>query len=169
MAAPTSLKRLVAIRRAEEQHSCTRMEMAIAELHRLEQALEGALERAKRGRWRIASAVTSGECDDRIAGIAEVAAADRVKALLGEKISSAEQQISELRDAFVAKRVERRQAESLVEAQTMQEMLELSRRGQTALDDWHRSRNGARRTISRPEKESNTPCSLSPSPDGQET
>lgn len=141
MAASTSLKRLAAIRRALEQHSRTRMEMAIAELHRLEEASSSARERSKRGRRRIALAVSSGECEDRIAGMAEVAAADRVTALLVERIHSAEQHIRELRDAFLARRIERRQAETLLDTQTAQKTLELSRRSQMALDDFHLSRN----------------------------
>lgn len=169
MPAPTSLKRLAAIRRAEEQHSRTRMEMAIAELHRLEQAFDGARNRAKQGRRSIVSAVSSGECDDRVAGIAEVTAADRVTTLLAERIHSVEQQISELRDAFLAKRIERRQAESLLESQTAQQTLELSRRSQTALDDWHRSRSGDRKTGLSLKEGSSKPTGLAPSPDRQES
>lgn len=169
MAAPTSLKRLAAIRRAEEQHSRTRMEIAIAELHRLEQAFDGARNRAKQGRRSIASAAGSGDCDDRFAGIAEVAAADRLTNLLVERIHSAEQQISELRDAFLAKRIERRQAESLFESQTAHETLEFSRRSQIALDDWHRSRSGDRKTGRSLKEGSSKPTGLPPSPERQES
>jgi flagellar export protein FliJ len=169
MAAPTSLKRLAAIRRAEEQHSRTRMEMAIAELHRLEQAFDGARNRAKQGRRSIVSAVNSGASEDRIAGMTEIAAADRVTVLLAEIIHSAERQVSELRDAFVAKRIERRQAESLLESQTAQETLERSRKSQTALDDWHRSRSGDRKTGRSLKEGSSKPIGLALSPDRQET
>jgi hypothetical protein len=48
--------------------------------------------------------------------------------------------VAALRQEFILRRVERRQAETLIEETLAQDALEDERRGQRALDDWYRAR-----------------------------
>jgi flagellar biosynthesis chaperone FliJ len=135
-----ALERLLGIRETEERLRRRLLDSATAELHRLESALKSTGERTKRGRERIASGIVDDEAADRIAGMAELAASDRLRTTLLNRIEAAEIQVTELRQGFFAKRIERRQAEILVDAAKAQDALDAARKGQLELDDWYRAR-----------------------------
>ena len=90
MAAPKSLRRLHEIRRAEEQQNRAGLESAAAELQRFEEAIAKTRERARRARVLVARSVETGEFLDRIAGLEEIKAADRLAKFLQQKIAAAE-------------------------------------------------------------------------------
>jgi hypothetical protein len=137
---PQSLERLHSIRAAEEQQQRTQMNAALAELHRLQSALGKTRERLRQARSLVATSVCSGKHEDRIAGIEEAAIADRLAKLLAGKIKTAEQHFIQVRAQFLAKRVERRQVETLLDAAREQSAIEGNRKAQSALDEWFRSR-----------------------------
>jgi flagellar export protein FliJ len=138
------LSRLLGIREAEEQHRRSLLDGATAELHRLENAIRNAEERSRLGRARIASSVQSGDAEDRVAGLEEIAASDRLRAALLRRTAAAKKQVDELRREYLAKRIERRQAETLVDVAKAKEAVELNRRAQRELDDRHlRQRSSA--------------------------
>ena len=139
MAASSSLRRLRSIRQIEEEQLRAAMELAVAELRRLETALGETYERVKRARMLTASGVQTGELLDRIAGLEEVRAADRWVEILKRKIDSAENRVQKTRQEFLDKRIERRQAETVCEAMQAKDRAEASRKTQLALDDWYRS------------------------------
>jgi flagellar biosynthesis chaperone FliJ len=60
--------------------------------------------------------------------------------VLAQHIARAEAVTKRLHESFLEKRVERRQAETLVNESEARSALESNRRSQRALDDWHGSR-----------------------------
>lgn len=139
-----SLKRLHSIRAAEEEQYRTQMNLALAELRRLEEALENSRERLRRALTLFSGSVHNGVVEDRIAGLEAAALADRLARVLAERIRIANGHFTQLRAQFLAKRVERRQVETLLDAVIAQDLIEGNRKNQLALDEWFRSRLPAR-------------------------
>ncbi len=140
MAASRALRRLLRIRDLEEEQCRLTLESALGELGRLEDALKGTIERERRGRRLVEAGVRTGELPDRLAGIEETHAADRLFAVLGPRIAAKEEEVMVKRQEFLLKRVERRQAETLIQESEAEETIETDRRGQQELDNWYGSR-----------------------------
>jgi flagellar biosynthesis chaperone FliJ len=134
------LRRLLQLRQLEEDQSRVALESALAELHRLEQALTTAGERGRRSRQLVHLAVRTDEMCDRIAGLEEGRAALRLAAMLEEAIPRARQTADVLRSNYQSARVERRQVETLLREAEAAEALNAGRRSQQALDDRYGSR-----------------------------
>jgi hypothetical protein len=139
MAASRSLERLLGIRHAEEEYSRSEMEMAIAELQRLASAQEITYERGKRARTLVASSAQTGELMDRIAGLQEMTTASRLQRMLVKMIEAAKDKAEQKRQDLLARRLARRQVETLVDAKLAEARAETNRMTQRGLDDWHRS------------------------------
>jgi|ERR1700739_479636 len=137
MAASHSLRRLHCIRDAEERQRRILMELEIAELRRFESALKDTLKRSRQARALLASSVRSGDQLDRIVALEEMRAAERLAQILRARIDVAQKRVAAVRQEFLAKRIERRQVETLLEAANAQEAIEANRKSQSALDDWH--------------------------------
>lgn len=135
-----SLRRLLHIRTLQEQQSRMELESALGELRQLEHALASAASRATRGRALIGSSANTGELADRLAGLEEARAASRHTASLQPRIEDAREDASELRRHFLDRRVERRQAETLVSEAEARDAIDVDRRTQQALDDAFGSR-----------------------------
>ncbi len=144
MAVSPALRRLLGVLMLEEEQRQIALESALGELRRLERALDSAAERERNGRLLLASSATSGELTDRLAGLEEMRAAKRRTAALQPWIQEVEEELAELRAAYLAKRIERRQAETLLEAAEAARRQEAARRGQRALDDWYLNRRQRR-------------------------
>lgn len=140
MAVSRGLRRLVRVRSLEEEQSRQALESAQGELHRLESTLEAANERERQGRRLVQSSARTGELSDRLAGLEETRSASRHALALGPIIEAKGGQVATLRQAFLVKRVERRQAETLIEQTEKREAIEEGRRGQQRLDGWYSSR-----------------------------
>ena len=140
MAVSRALRRLLRIRDLEEEQSRLAMESALGELHRLEHALTASAEWERRGRRLVETSAYSGELQDRQAGLEETRAAARLADVLTPRIAEAEQDVAALREEFLGKRVERRQAETLIEEAEARDAIDADRRSQQALDDWYGNR-----------------------------
>jgi len=136
MAVSRALRRLLRIRNLEEEQGRLALESALGELRNLQNALASTVERARRGRRLVGASAHSGELPDRLAGLEETRAAGRHAAALAPRIADAELDVVTLRREFLARRVERRQAETLIRETEAQDAAEAGRRGQQALDDW---------------------------------
>jgi hypothetical protein len=135
-----ALRRLLRIRDLEEEQSRLALASALGELHRLEDALAATAQLERRGRSLVGISAGTGELPDRLAGLEEMRTAARRVAALAPRIVDAELDAAELRQEFLSKRVERRQAETLIKETEARDALEAGRRGQQALDDWYRNR-----------------------------
>jgi hypothetical protein len=91
----------------------------------------------RHGRTLIAASALSGEIADRQAGLIETEAARRRARMLAPRIAASQREIIQCRQDFMHKRVERRQAETLLEHDDAQEKLESGRRSQRSIDDWY--------------------------------
>jgi flagellar biosynthesis chaperone FliJ len=139
MAASRALKRLLRIRDLQEEQSRLALESALGDLNRLESALTATVQRGQRGRQLYQTSACSGELPDRLAGIEETHTSERYTAVLVPRIAAKKTDITELRQEYLNKRIERRQAETLIEEAMALEAVEAGRRGQAALDDWYSS------------------------------
>jgi hypothetical protein len=140
MAVSRALRRLLRIRELQEEQSRLALESALGELHRLEHALTATVERKRRGRNLIQASAQTGELTDRIAGFEETRSAGLHAAALGPRIDGMGEEVTDRREMFLLKRVERRQAETLIQETEAREAIEDGRHGQQALDDWYSSR-----------------------------
>ena len=137
MAVSRSLRRLLRVLEMEEEQRRLALESAVGDLKNLEQALAAATERRREGRNLVAESVRSGQLSERLAGIEETRAALRHATALAPRIADAQDQASVLREEFLAKRVERRQAGTMIHEAEARDAVEAGRRGQQALDEWH--------------------------------
>jgi hypothetical protein len=140
MAASRPLLRLLRIRELEEEQCRLALESSLGELNRLQDAMRATVARERRGRRLVESSARSGELPDRLAGIEEAHAADRLFTVLEPRIAAREEEVMARRGEFLLKRVERRQAETLIEEAAAREAVEADRRSQQALDNWYGSR-----------------------------
>lgn len=141
MAVPRFLPRLLRVLELEEEQLQSALESAIGELRRLQSALSAAGNNQRQGRRLIASSVQADSCEDRLAGIEQVRSAADFKQKLLPRIADAEDEAACAREEFLAKRVERRQVEALLEAAQAEHNLEIRRRSQASLDEWYLSRD----------------------------
>lgn len=140
MAVSRALRRLLHIRGLEEEQSRLALESALGEMNRARHALAEAGERDRRGRRLVETSARTGQLLDRLSGLEEGRAASRQAAALLPRIEAMEERVTEEREAFLAKRVERRQTETLLRETEARDAAEAGRRGQQALDEWYRSR-----------------------------
>jgi hypothetical protein len=140
MAVSRTMRRLLRVLALEEEQRQSVLESAVGELRRLERALDSAAERERGGRRLLAASAASGELTDRVAALEETRAAKRRAATLRPWIEEAAEEVLELREAYLAKRVERRQTETLLQAAEAAKALEDARRSQQSLDDWYLNR-----------------------------
>jgi hypothetical protein len=140
MAVSRSLRRLLQIRDLEEEQSRLALESALGELSRLESALTATIERDRRGRRLVEASARTGQLPDWLAGLEETRSASRQAGTLEPRIDATKEDVTARREEFLFKRVERRQAETLIQETEAQEAVEAARHGQQTLDDWYSSR-----------------------------
>ncbi|MDR3751733.1 MAG: hypothetical protein P4K94_09640 [Terracidiphilus sp.] len=140
MAVSRALRRLLRIRDLEEEQCRLALDSAVGERNRLEYTLAATSERERRGRRLVAASAHSGELPDRLAGLEETRAAGRLAAVLVPRIAEAENNVAALQHEFLLKRVERRQAETLIQETEVRDAIEVERRSQQGLDDWYGNR-----------------------------
>jgi hypothetical protein len=140
VAVARALRRLLRIRELEEEQARLALEAALNDLNRLNHALTSTAEQDRRGRRLVEASAWSGELPDRLAGLEETHTADRLARALAPRIRDAELDVAALREEYLAQRVERRQAETLIEEAEARDALDAGRRSQQGLDDWFRNR-----------------------------
>lgn len=144
MAVSRAMHRLLRVREMEEELSRAALEKAMGELRRLEAVRKQAVERGRRGRLLVVVSAGTGEIADRIAGLEEICTAQRHVAALTPRIADAELVVSARRGEFLAKRMARRQVETLIRKAETNEAAEFGRREQREADHWFLSRAGRR-------------------------
>jgi hypothetical protein len=140
MGASKAMQRLLRIREIEEEQRRLALESALGELRNLERARDGAGVRERKGRELVGASAVSGELADRQAGHLESVAARRHMRAMAPRIAASKAEEMRLRQEFLEKRVERRQAETLIEESAAKDAAQTGRRGQQGLDDWFGSR-----------------------------
>ncbi len=141
MAVSRAMRRLLEVREMEEELRRGALESATGDLRRLEVALAAAKEQERGGRRLVAASVSTGEVVDRIAGLEETGAGRRHAAALKPRIAETERVVAARRGEFLAKRIERRQVETVIREREAGEAIETGRRTQREVDDWFLSRS----------------------------
>jgi len=145
MAGSRVLRRLLRLLELEEEQARGALEAVLGELRGLETARASAGERERRGRRLVTAAARNGDLSDRLAGLEEARAARRLAGALKPRIAEVELEAARRREVFLARRVERRQAETLVREAREREAIEGNRASQQSMDEWflnRRSRPG---------------------------
>ena len=140
MRRPKALKRLLRIRELQEERKRCQLEAALARLDSLEKTRDAAAEMERRGRMLVGTSVLSGEIADRQAGLMQSEFASRRGRILATRIALTQKETIELRQEFMDKRVERQQAETLVDLENSKDKVESDRRSQRSMDDWFAAR-----------------------------
>ena len=140
MAVSRALRRLLQVRELQEEQCRLAMEAANNDLHSLEGALRGAALRERGGRRLIEASAHNGDQTDRLAGLEEVRTGARFALILEPRIAAQEEVVEARKQAFLEKRIERRQAETLIEETEARDAIEAGRRSQQTLDDWYSSK-----------------------------
>lgn len=140
MGVSRAMRRMLGVLESQEEQCRMALESALSDQRRWQAALVAAKERNSKGRRLVTASAGTGELVDRIAGIEEVSAARRQAAVVMPKIAEAQQMVAMRRREFLAKRIERRQAETLIQKTEATLEREAARRTQRELDDWFLSR-----------------------------
>jgi hypothetical protein len=141
MSGSRSLERLLRIRGVEEEQRRRVLEASEVKLRSLVQNRTAALQTEQTGRRREVAGMISGEITERQAGLVESANAQKRARALAARIVVAEGETAAGRQEFLEKRLERQQAETLVEEATARGAVENRRRSQRDIDDWFGTRN----------------------------
>lgn len=135
MTVSTAMRRLLRIRHLEEEQRRLALESAAGELSLLEHALDSTHRREACGRRLIASSASMDDSASRAAALEESCSASRHATFLDAKIEDAREEVEDLRALFLESRVERRQAETLIDEAVRQQAIEADRLAQQTLDD----------------------------------
>ncbi len=144
MAVSRAMRRLLRVLEIQEEQYRAALASALADLKRLEGAMAATAERDRGGRRLVAASASTGELEDRLAGLEETRAARRHAMVLAPRITEAKLRAGARQREFLSKRIERRQAETLIRKTEAEDKIEAGRRAQQGLDDWFLG--GARRT-----------------------
>ena len=133
----SAIRRLLRIRALEEEQSRMVLEAAEAEVKRLQSALGSVRQSEHQGREILTRGVQDGEPTDRIAGVEQIRACEQAAAWIAGRTLQAEAEAGTQRSAFVEKRIQCRQAESLHDAAISQSLHRDEKRMQQMQDEWH--------------------------------
>lgn len=133
-------ERLLRIRALEEEQRRASLASAVGELEALQRAGEAAIKCERQGHAQVRESAFSGEIVDRRAAVVQLEAARLHRSLLAPRIAASELESARRRQEFLEKRVERRQAGTLVEEALAREAIELDRRNQQTADESHTAR-----------------------------
>jgi len=136
----TRLRRLCALRRLQELDQAAQLELARAELARIEGAMREAELRKGAGRLLFSAGAQRGDLGDRVTGIEEVAGATRLGQALLLRQSAALELVRRMQAQYLFKREQRCQVETLLRIESEREALIEQRKSQSSLDEWHRTR-----------------------------
>jgi hypothetical protein len=167
MAVSRTLRRLLRVLNLQEEQSKLALESGIAGLRRLEQAVEATSDQARAGRCLVHASAQTGELPDRLAGLEETRAANRRALALASRIAAAQSEVASLRQEFLAKRIECRQAETLIHQAETRDAIESGRRTQQGLDSWYLNRLSSARIASSTNSEPPAYPSTDSSPSGE--
>jgi len=144
-----ALRRLLNVREIEEEQRRLTLDSAMSELHALQHALSAARARERIGRMLLTTSLQACELTDRTAAHVEIQAAVRKAAALAPRIAAAGIAALSARQEYLEKRLERRQAQTLIEEAETQDALESARRDQQSLDETFGSRRHRKERQSR--------------------
>jgi flagellar biosynthesis chaperone FliJ len=140
MAVAKSLSRLLDVLEIEEEQAKRAFQAAMVEYRQLERRMSAALHSEKSGRQLVSASAVNNSLTDRLAGLEQSKLSARHAAELKSRMERAAKLVAENRELYLGKRIERRQAETLIDEARAAAQVEAGRRGQQVLDDWYLNR-----------------------------
>ncbi len=137
MAQKKTLQRLWRLREMEEEQSRLQLERLVTDRNRLQGRLESALSRKLRVRQDFITSVQGSDRPGRSGAAIEMKLAGEKAAALVPLLKAAERELVRGRDAYLQRRTQRRQVETLLVNARRAAETELGRRTQQILDDWY--------------------------------
>jgi hypothetical protein len=159
VAVSRGLRRLYKLRNIEELQKASLFKLAVVELDQLKNAVEAAHNREGNGRTLVTRSVMTGETQDRLYGIEEIAAAVQISAVLESRLRSATEKVERIRSEFLNKRLEKRQAEILLQSALDRAADLAQRKMQLSLDEWTRLRRRGEEDRHEPAHSTESPIS----------
>jgi hypothetical protein len=159
MPVSNALKRLLRIRDLEQEQHRRALDSALSELRQLEDALALAATRERAGRSNFVASLLDRQPDEKPVELqssrVESAIGQRHMLAFAPRISRAEVQAALRRHEFLLKRMERKQAETLIRETEASDAIEAVRQSQQKLDEWFlvRTRSERRDSTSTPSEE----------------
>ncbi|HEY2472139.1 MAG TPA: hypothetical protein VGI45_30410 [Terracidiphilus sp.] len=135
-----ALERLHSVRKIEEQQQEAELNEVTAELYRLRGMLDRVHQRIETARALASASIGNGMIEDRFSALEETVLLGRLATVLVKKVKLADQRLLEARAQLLAKRIERRQVETLLDAAQRQVEKDENRKSQQSLDEWYRLR-----------------------------
>jgi hypothetical protein len=154
MSVSNALKRLLRIRDLEQEQHRLALESALSEMRVLEDALAAAAERERSGRGEYTASVRTGEFLGQHSAIVETSIGGQHITALNPALLRAQAEAARRRHAFLLKRMEHRQAETLIEEAKAEDAYDEARVSQQTLDDWFLSRIIRIQNLPSPERNS---------------
>jgi len=133
--AERSLRRVLRVLKVQEEHAQAALESTLGQLRQIENALNFAIERERAGRELIGRSAQSGDAEDRHAALEETAASGRKVVALRPRQEDAERDVVLRREAFLARRLARRQVEELIREADARQAVNSARRQQQSMYD----------------------------------
>ena len=140
MAAGKGLRRLLRLPLLEEEQAERTLEAAVSAVRELDAGITVARGRERMGQGLVRLSATAGEPLDRVAGLEEVRAGERIREALIPRLAEAETVAAARQAQYLSKRVERRQAETVVHEAEARAAEDAARRNQESLDDLYLGR-----------------------------
>jgi flagellar export protein FliJ len=140
-----ALTRLLRVRELEEELTRIALEAAVVERDRVEREMAAVRERKALGRMSFAAGIEGGNGLERAGGLVAMELAENEQRHLTPRLQAADNQVALRRAEFLARRIGRRQAETLLTEAKRTAAAEADRRAQQMLDDWY-GRRGLNRT-----------------------
>ena len=139
MAISAPMRRLLQLRKTEEQNQRLLLSSMMVELDQLEAALEEAYSRERSGRELLCKSVWQESVQDRYIGMLEVLRGSNRAHCARMRIELTKAKAAELRAELLKKHREKEQIQILIRNQSEREHRDSLRRLQLQLDDWARS------------------------------
>lgn len=134
------MRRLLSVLEAQEDWYSAQMEAALADLKRLQLALETAAHRERQGRRLIGASALSGELAERLVGLEETRGGRSQAEVLKPQMVSAEAKARARRQEFLSKRSERRKVEEAMKRAEAIETRNADHASQRMVDDLYLNR-----------------------------
>jgi flagellar export protein FliJ len=131
------LSRLLRLRELEEEQSRLELEAAVGNRNRVAQELTVVVHRQIQGRMDFVNGISEKDTAGRTGAVIEMEQARRQRLRIEPRLESADAVVMRQREQFMARRIGRRQVETLVDQERLAAREQAGRRAQQMLDDWY--------------------------------
>lgn len=140
MPVSSGLRRLLHLRKTEEQNKQVLFALLVAELRQLQADFDFAQSQEESGRALVRNSALSGELQDRYIGLVETICSSKMSMFMNIRIERTSAEVAAMQAELVGKHREEKQIEILIRTELERDTTDSQRRLQVELDEWARSR-----------------------------